>query len=285
MTSQLPGVTINGSVNIAGDTNYVSPKTVCLIAKTNGDTPLTQMTKTVLIPATGSVTTELPSNFSNVQVAQGGVTIPAKSTDNDENWAVTGSTMTLTEGADLKQGVVTVSYSIPDPNYWLPLAWYSSLAVDNYYGSQFNSNGSLNNSLSLGAYYAFQGGATAVIIQPYSDGGNVTLSDALGNVQEMEGINILVPIGCNEAELETVEESLSASNSTGYRRRAIFALDNPSTSPTVSTFTDLASSLNDYEVMLLGNTKAVVSSGQAVPPSMYACVLAGMAEFYDLTKP
>lgn len=284
MTSQLPGVTINGSVNIAGDTNYVSPKTVCLIAKTNGDTPLTQMTKTVLIPSSGSITTELPENASNIQVAQGGVTISAKSTDNDTNWAVTGSTMTLTEGADLKQGVVTVTYSIPDPNYWLPLAWYSSLAVDNYYGSQFNSNGSLNNSLSLGAYYAFQGGATAVIIQPYSDGGNVTLSDALSNVQEMEGINILVPIGCNEAELETVEESLSASNSSGYRRRAIFALDNPSTSPTVSTFTDLAASLNDYEVMLLGNTKAVVSSGQAVPPSMYACVLAGMAEFYDFNQ-
>ena len=64
MTSQLPGVTINGSVNIAGDTNYVSPKTVCLIAKTNGDTPLTQMTKTVLIPSTGSVTTTLPENAS-----------------------------------------------------------------------------------------------------------------------------------------------------------------------------------------------------------------------------
>ena len=283
--NQLPGVTINGNVNIAGDGNYISPKTVCVLAKVNSNTtPMTQQNQQFALDAPDNLTVTLPDNASNISITQSGTDIPSTS-NGATNWEVSGSSLTMYTGGVLKSGAVTVTYDLPDPQFWSPLAWYSSLAVDHYYGNQFNNNGSLNSALSLGAFYAFQGGATAVIVQPWSEGGSCTLSDALANIQEMEGINIVVPIGCSSTELQVVAQSLDGSNSSGYRRRAIFALDDPASTPTtISTYTDLASDLNNYEIMLLGNSGAVTSSGQSVPPSMYACVLAGMAEFYQFNQ-
>ena len=172
-----------------------------------------------------------------------------------------------------------------DTNFWKPLAWYSNYAVDSYYGSQFNSNGSLNSALSLGAFYAFQGGANTVIIQPFYTGSDentgITLETALSQIQEKEGINLIVPIGLTSNQLSTVASSMAQSNSSGYKRRGIFAVDNNSgTDMSVSDFSSLAQSLNTYEIMLLGNTQATSLNGITLPPSMYACELAGMSEFY-----
>lgn len=216
--SNLPGVTINGSAQIAGNPNYTTPSTVCLLAGVDSD----------------------PTNGT-------------------------------------------------DPNFWQPLAWYSNYAVSAYYGSQFASNGSLNSALSLGAFYAFQGGANTVIIQPFYAGSDkdtgITLETALNQIQEKEGINLIVPIGLTSTQLSTVASSMAQSNSTGYKRRGIFAVDNNSgTEMSVSDYSSLAQSLNSYEIMLLGNTQSVSLNGVTLPPSMYACELAGMSEFYDFNQ-
>ena len=210
MTTNLPGVIVNGQASISGDSSYLSPATVCVLA------PVSTLPSTV------------PSDF------------------------------------------------------WNALAWTSNAGVQGEYGSPFASDGTVNSMVSLGAYYAFLGGANTVITQPYASSTLTTglsLSDALLQIQENFAINLVVAMGLSSSQLSAVSGSIQSSNNAGFYRRAILAID--SGSPTAQDMQTAASTIDYYEVMLIGNTGATSTNGALLPPSCYACEMAGIAETLD----
>ena len=210
MTTNLPGVIVNGQASISGDSSYLSPATVCVLA------PVSTLPSTV------------PSDF------------------------------------------------------WNALAWTSNAGVQGEYGSPFASDGTVNSLVSLGAYYAFLGGANTVITQPYASSALTTglsLSDALLQIQENSAINLVVAMGLSSSQLSAVSGSIQSSNNAGFYRRAILAVD--SGSPTAEDMQTAASTIDYYEVMLIGNMGATSTNGALLPPSCYACEMAGIAETLD----
>lgn len=177
--------------------------------------------------------------------------------------------------------VSTLPSTVPS-DFWQPLAWTSNPGVQGEYGAPFNSDGSVNSYVSLGAYYAFLGGANTVITQPYAASTLATgasLSDALSQIQEYSAINIVVAMGLSSSQLAAVSGSIQASNDAGFYRRAILAID--SGTPTLQDLQTAAASVDYYEVMLIGNTGATSTAGASLPPSCYACEMAGIAETID----
>lgn len=177
--------------------------------------------------------------------------------------------------------VSTLPSSVPS-NFWQPLAWTSNPGVQGEYGAPFNADGSVNSYVSLGAYYAFLGGANTVITQPYAASTlptGTSLSDALSQIQEYSAINIVVAMGLSSSQLAAVSGSIQASNNAGFYRRAILAID--SGTPTLQDLQTAAASVDYYEVMLIGNTGASSTAGASLPPSCYACEMAGIAETID----
>ena len=177
--------------------------------------------------------------------------------------------------------VSTLPSSVPS-NFWQPLAWTSNPGVQGEYGAPFNADGSVNSYVSLGAYYAFLGGANTVITQPYAASTLTTgtsLSNALSQIQEYSAINIVVAMGLSSSQLAAVSGSIQASNNAGFYRRAILAID--SGTPTLQDLQTAAASVDYYEVMLIGNTGASSTAGALLPPSCYACEMAGIAETID----
>lgn len=177
--------------------------------------------------------------------------------------------------------VSTLPSTVPS-NFWQPLAWTSNPGVQGEYGTPFNADGSVNSYVSLGAYYAFLGGANTVITQPYAASTLTTgtsLSDALSQIQEYSAINIVVAMGLSSSQLAAVSGSIQASNNAGFYRRAILAID--SGTPTLQDLQTAAASVDYYEVMLIGNTGATSTAGASLPPSCYACEMAGIAETID----
>lgn len=210
MSTNIPGIIVNGQASISGDSSYSSPATVCILA------PVSSLPSTV------------PSDF------------------------------------------------------WQPLAWTSSIGVEGEYGSPFASDGSVNSYVSLGAYYAFLGGANTVITQPYASAsltGGTSLTDALSQIQENSAINLVVAMGLSSSQLSAVSGSIQSSNNAGFYRRAILAIDEGK--PTLQDLQNASNSIDYYEVMLIGNTAATASNGSALPPSCYACEMAGIAETLD----
>lgn len=177
--------------------------------------------------------------------------------------------------------VSTLPSTVPS-DFWQPLAWTSNPGVQGEYGAPFNADGSVNSYVSLGAYYAFLGGANTVITQPYAASTLATgasLSDALSQIQEYSAINIVVAMGLSSSQLAAVSGSIQASNDAGFYRRAILAID--SGTPTLQDLQTAAASVDYYEVMLIGNTGATSTAGASLPPSCYACEMAGIAETID----
>lgn len=177
--------------------------------------------------------------------------------------------------------VSTLPSSVPS-DFWQALAWTSNAGVQGEYGAPFNADGSVNSYVSLGAYYAFLGGANTVITQPYASAsltGGTSLSDALSQIQENSAINLVAAMGLSSTQLSAVSGSIQASNNASFYRRAILAID--SGNPTIQDLQTAAGSVDYYEVMLVGNTGATSTNGAALPPSCYACEMAGIAETLD----
>lgn len=207
MSTNLPGVIVNGQASISGDSSYSSPQTVCILA------PISS------IPASA------PSDF------------------------------------------------------WQTLAWTSNNGVQGQYGAPYTSTGAVNSILSLGAFYAFMGGANTVLTQPYAPSsvqGGISLAQALTQIQENTAINLVVAMGLSSADLSSVSGSIQASNEAGLYRRGILAID--SGSPSITDLETAASGIDYYEIMLLGNVSATSNSGVTLPASCYACEMGGLLE-------
>jgi hypothetical protein len=141
--------------------------------------------------------------------------------------------------------------------------------------------------ISAAAVNCFNGGTSTLIIQPFFTGtvpsqlpSGVTsipdLKQAMTNLMVRNDINIIVPVGCTQTQLTTIAGIVTAPTADEEPKQAMFAID--SGSPTISELTAFAQSLNSAQIMLIGNVTATSTAGASLPPSMYACTLAGLNE-------
>ena len=288
-----PSVIVNGSASAQGSTATVSPATCALLVNT-----ASLPTATLTLPLStvqgnesnggswGSVT--LPANYvSNTLTITNVATNTQLNMGTDYN-IVSGNIVQFADGNNTQSGgPFTLTYQYIDQNYFSPLAYTTSSAVEQYYGTAFTTNGAVNNLISAAAVNCFNGGTTTLIIQPFFTGTvpsqlptGVTsipnLSQAMQNLMQRDDVNIIVPVGCTQTQLATIAGIVTAPTADEEPKQAMFAID--SGSPTISELTAFAQSLNSAQIMLIGNVTATSTAGASLPPSMYACTLAGLNE-------
>ena len=289
-----PSVIVNGSASAQGSTATVSPATCALLVNINSfptaslTIPLSQVNTstpsgypTVTVPSYYIQNTLVLTNMgTNVTLQQGTDYVVATSPDNVIQFINTSPN--LASG-----GPIQITYQYIDQTYFSPLAYTTSSAVEQYYGTAFTTNGAVNNLISAAAVNCFNGGTTTLIIQPFFTGtlpsplptgvtSVPTLSQAMQNLMQRDDVNIIVPVGCNQAQLTTIAGIVTAPTADEEPKQAMFAID--SGSPTISQLTSFAQSLNSAQIMLIGNVTATSTAGASLPPSMYACTMAGLNE-------
>ena len=281
-----PSVIVNGTVSSQGSTATVSPATCALLVNTAS------------LP---TATTTLPLSSVIGNAGNGGsgasVTLPANCVPNTLTIMNTGTNYQLQLGTDYTTngntiqfgsssnitsgGPFTLTYQYVDQTYFSPLAYTTSSAVEQYYGTAFTSNGAINNLISAAAVNCFNGGTSTLIIQPFFTGtvpsqlpSGVTsipdLKQALTNLMVRNDINIIVPVGCDQTQLTTIAGIVTAPTADEEPKQAMFAID--SGSPTISQLTSFAQSLNSAQLMLIGNVTATFSS------SLHVCLHSGWSK-------
>lgn len=286
-----PSVIVNGTVSSQGSTGTVSPATCALLVNT-----ASFPTATLTLPLSTVEGTDPGVQGGTVTLPAGYVASTLTITNTATNtqlqagtdYTINGNTIQFLSTNNVTQGgPFTLTYQYVDQNYFSPLAYTTSSAVEQYYGTAFATNGAVNNLISAAAVNCFNGGTTTLIIQPFFTGTvpsqlptGVTsipdLSQAMQNLMVRDDVNIIVPVGCTQTQLTTIAGIVTAPTADEEPKQAMFAID--SGSPTISDLTAFAQSLNSAQIMLIGNVTATSTAGASVPPSMYACTLAGLNE-------
>lgn len=284
-----PSVIVNGETTAQGSTATVSPATCALLVNT-GSLPsasLTLQSATVQGNGTQYATVTLPAGYVPSTLTIKNVATNTQLTTGTD-YTINGNTVQFLKTQNTETGgPFTLTYQYVDQNYFSPLAYTTSSAVEQYYGTAFTSNGAVNNLISAAAVNCFNGGTTTLIIQPFFTGtapstlpSTVTslpdLSEALQNLMVRNDVNIIVPVGCDQTQLTTIAGLVTAPTADEEPKQAMFAID--SGSPTSETLIAFAQSLNSAQIMLIGNVTATSTAGASLPPSMYACTLAGLNE-------
>lgn len=286
-----PSVIVNGQASAQGSTATVSPATCALLVNVSS---LPSTTVTIPLSQTKPNSQGINANYvispnfipDTLVITNLGTNTPLQAgTDyalisNSISW--TGNSANLASG-----GPIQITYQYVDNVYFSPLAYTTSSAVEQYYGTAFTSNGAVNNLISAAAVNCFNGGTTTLIIQPFFTGtlpstlpsgvaSIPNLTQAMQNLMVRDDVNIIVPVGCGQTQLTTIAGIVTAPTADEEPKQAMFAID--SGSPTISELSTFAQSLNSSQIMLIGNVTATSTAGASLPPSMYACTLAGLNE-------
>ena len=282
MTYTPPSVIVNGQIQLAGSTASVKPATCALLVDLMS---LPTGTINMVVNSTNvgnSVTLPASAIASTVTVSQGTTQLTQGT-----NYYINNNVITWSQSPAVT-GAVSISYQYADNTYFSPLAYSTSNSVEGYYGTAFGSDGSINSMVSAGAICMFNGGVTTIIIQPYIDSSVTLPSDmsssvsvpnlqtALTNLLDRDDVDTIVPVGLGITDLQTIGSAIVAPTAGQTQKRGIFAVD--SGSSTVTDMSTYAQSFNSAQIMLVGNISATSTAGATLPPSMYACTIAGLSE-------
>ena len=273
-----PSVIVNGQVNAQGTTATVNPATCALLVNTNS-LPVRTVTTSVV----GSAIT-LTGAIASTIVVTNAVTQAQLTSGTD--YTVNGTQLTILSSSFPNGGTFTITYQFADNTYFQALAYNTSSAVETYYGTAFTTNGAVNNLISAAAVNCFNGGTNTLIIQPFFTGTAPTplptgtvlpdLEQGMQNLMDRSDVNIIVPVGCSQTQLSSIAAIVNAPGPDQTPKQAMFAVDTGS--PTPTELEQFAQQLNSSQIMLIGNVTATSTAGASLPPSMYACTLAGLNE-------
>ena len=308
-----PSVIVNGTTSFGGNTGTVSPATIALIVNMGSILPTATVTITqaqgnagYIIPANAIQNTITATQISgNTQLSQG------------SDYTLSGQTFTLESGQTT--GNIQISYQWVSNELMTPTAWNSSSAVENYYGTAFNTQGQIINPISAGAIYAFGGGASSVIILPYYAGysssnsqpatvGGTTINwvtsfpQALGIIMQRGDVDTVVPVTVSSGALMAAFPTLLSPSEDEIQQRMICAWDNNGSAgsgdtgwyagagasgqmlTTATQFQSMTAAANSPQIMVIGNSWATNTQGQQMYPSMYACAIAGMTQVMSFNQ-
>ena len=294
-----PGVTVNGTQNITGSTQFVNPSTVAIIGHV---TAYPQRSQTVVL-SNGSTATVQGVNIvsGSVQAATVNGAQLVQGTDYTLSMSSDGQSFTLTIiNESFGTQAVLIQYESIPTDFFQPLAWWSLGNVEAYYGQAFNESGMVANPLSAAASLAFTNGATAVCIipvyDPSGDASNAstgvstnsagvttgqTWSAALQALRLRNDISLIVPVAASSDELDQVGAHVTWCNQNQLERRAITAVDGTAASYTETQLAAIAASLNSDEILFIPNTTVQLYGGSTVsqvqaPGWLAAAALAGL---------
>ena len=275
MAYQAPGIIVNGNPVITGSTAFVTPSTtalVCLISQ------LPQKAETIVISDGSTIaisTSGVVAGTINIALSNG--TQLEEGTD----YTVSGNTVAIADSS-LTNALATLTYQYAPANFYSALKWFNFASVEAYYGQAFDSAGNVENVPSAAAYYAFQNGAESVCIVPVYSGAQ-SLQQALSLLSQEDDISVIVPCAFPSSDFSTFTQAIQQGNAQGNMRRGIYGLSSGA-SETVEAMQVLAAGINSFEVMLVGNMQAFSTTGNPLPPYLYACAIAGInasTDFYQ----
>ena len=304
MDYMAPGVTVNGTQNITGSTQFVNPSTVAIIGNV---TAYPQRSQTVVL-SNGSTATVQGVNIvsGSVQASTVNGTQLVQGTDYTLSMSSDGQSFTLTIiNESFGTQAVLITYQTIPTDFFQALAWWSLGNVEAYYGPAFDENGNVSNPLSAAASFAFANGATTVCVipvyDPSGDAANATTgvftntsgvttgqtwSAALQSLRQRNDISLIVPVAASSDELDQVGAHVTWCNQNQLERRAITAVDGTTTSYTESQLAAVAASLNSDEILFIPNTTVQLYGGSTVsqvsaPGWLAAAALAGLTLSQD----
>jgi hypothetical protein len=158
--------------------------------------------------------------------------------------------------------------------------------VARFYGQPLASDGSIQSELSLGAYFAFRNGASAIYCVAVSPAGASIVigdwEDAVAKLEAADDIDIIVPVSGDTNVHAVVEAHVDAMVSNNAERRAIVGQDGSVTPVASATLISSASALDNQRVMLVSPSSITYfnpqTNAEVVLGSQYfACALAGVA--------
>lgn len=193
----------------------INPSTIVVTDRYTG--VLYEITTDYLVVSTGVE----PSNTVTVQAVDGG--------------GITG-TVGGGQGDNPSQGWVNISYQYTGPDYYQPYNFNSYDAVTTMYGQPYNSDGSINSPLSLGALLAFANGApqitaTAVYSETPQSPTNSDWSNTINSLQSESQIDVYIPLTGTLAVLESLDSFVTLQQGNGTYCRGFVGHDgitNPS---------------------------------------------------------
>jgi hypothetical protein len=146
-------------------------------------------------------------------------------------------------------------------------------------------NGNIISELTMGAYFAFQNGASQIItcaVQPTQD--PPILADyeaALNKFQVIDAIAVVVPCTGNQSLFAPVQSHVDTESINSHERRAILGMDGSVTSVSSATRITNAQSINDTRVAMVSPATVTyynpnLNTTQVLGGQFLACAIAGI---------
>lgn len=188
---------------------------------------------------------------------------------NDDTTSITrnGSRMPDTSSS---AGGVNLTFKATDPFYYTASLFDNFNDVADRFGSPFDVNGSLNSALTLGAWFAFQNGASQVMLAALKPGAtNSDWQTAIARLENEPSVDIVVPLSGDNSTggpQDLVKSHITAMSSQGFLRRAIFGRDGYSGTVTFTDFMNQATALNNARISLVAPAKFQMDNGMNSTP-------------------
>lgn len=198
------------------------------------------------------------------------------------------STYTITRviGGNLAAGTqIQVSFNYTDTTYFTPTSYFTFNDVQNAYGAPMDSNGNIISELTLGAYFAFQNGASQIIacaVDPTATPPTVqNYTDALNKFQVIDSIAVVVPCTGNQSLFTAVQTHVDSESINSHERRAILGMDGSVTSVPSATRITNAQAIDDTRVAMVSPATVTyfnpnTNATQVLGGQFLACAVAGI---------
>jgi len=135
---------------------------------------------------------------------------------------------------------VLVNYKFTDNNYYEPTLFESFDDVSDKYGSAFNSDGTINSSLTFAARLAFSNGATELILVSTTGSSATAYGTAIDKLKNEESAAFVVPVSGDTSIHALVASHVASMNTLGLYRQGIVGQDGSTTTVLASTLRSAA---------------------------------------------
>lgn len=199
---------------------------------------------------------------------------------------------TITDGS-----YVTVTYQYTDPEYYAVTRYRNYDDVRDVFGAPFDSSGSINSEVTLGAFLAFRNGASEVVISAVEAAAATPTqnewANAIARLVNEPKVNVVVPLTGDTAVHEAVAGHITQMEAVNNFRRAFLGRDGSTATITPANLKSQAASLKNSRYVVVspttvdfyeGTTRKVLTLGGQYAAAAVAGAHASRAVQVPLTR-
>lgn len=272
--------TATESITIPSDANANTPVASDSLTQTGIDSA----TMIVRDPVTGTVY-DLTSDYTVTSTpGSSGVTNGQDST----------ITITRVVGGDIPVNkVVQISYNFTDSTFYDPKPFYSYNDVVDQYGPALDASGNIISELTLAANFAFQNGASRIVLAACANPGNTTLADYQAALDQLKSDNSIAVVICANGGQQMhaiMKTHVDLESSDNCERRAMVGVDGTVSVINTQQRMTYARSIADQRVAFVSPSTVLyynplLNAVQTIGGHFMAAALAGVAVSINPAKP